>query len=144
MLSPCPLPRLAPQGAIEFLLTAAPTPELLRFIGNAINVYLWRVSTASPHKLAQFGLRPVVSGMAAESALDRVANVDFTPAYLYALIAEDEEVAVLALRAVHFYAHRYAAMDVRGVRREVGRLAQQVQAAAQTLAGIFDAIPRQE
>ncbi|WP_420177868.1 hypothetical protein [Kerstersia gyiorum] len=102
------------------------------FVCNAISVYFRRLLRASPDKLCRFGFSPVATAVQAELALARVANMDFSPAFLVRLIA-DSETADLALRAVRFYAARYADLDFDAVTAEVGDGASDVMAAARTI-----------
>ncbi|AZV93648.1 hypothetical protein CBF45_07880 [Bordetella sp. J329] len=99
------------------------------FVCNAISVYFRRLQRASPEKLRRFGFSPVATAVLAELALARVANMDFSPAFLVRLIA-DRDTAALALRAVRFYAARYAELDFEAVSAEVGERASDVMAAA--------------
>lgn len=95
------------------------------FVCNAISVYFRRLQRASPEKLRRFGFSPVATAVLAELALARVANMDFSPAFLVRLIA-DRDTAALALRAVRFYAE----LDFEAVSAEVGERASDVMAAA--------------
>lgn len=127
-------PRLTPQYVAEYLCSITHTHELTIFACNAIEIYFDRIVRASEDKLIRFGLRPVIAPMAAESALARVECVEFSHAYLHALVAGDPEVAVLAMRAVHFYTQRFSQMTLDEVLAEVGGAAAYVKAAADVLA----------
>ena len=122
-----------PQIAAIALISAAPTDELMQFVGNAIVRYFRRIIRADGKKLAQFGLRPVISPAAADEALRRVEYVEYSSAWLHALVANDPEVARLALRAVGFYAKRFADAHLEQVSAEAGEAAMQVKAAAEIL-----------
>lgn len=119
-----------PQIAAIALISAAPTDELMTFVGNAIVTYFNRILKADPKKIAQYGLRPIIAPAAASAALARVQYVEYSAAWVHALVANDGEVARLALRAVRFYAQRYAAAHLEQVSNEVGEPAMQVKAAA--------------
>lgn len=127
-------PRQVPPAVASLLALAAPTQELHQFVGNAITTYLDRITRATAEKLLAHGLRPVVSLMAAESALARVAGMEFGPGFVHVAVGDDGEAALLVLRAVVFYARRFADMDLDGVSDEVGECALQVKAAAGVLA----------
>lgn len=85
-----------PQLTAVALANMAMNDEMTMFIGNAISVYFKRVMHSSPAKLAKYGLRPIISPVAAEAALLRVQHVEYSEAWLHALIANDAEVAALA------------------------------------------------
>lgn len=122
-----------PQIAAIALISAAPTDELMQFTCNAIVRYFRRVIKADGKKLARFGLRPIIAPVAAGEALDRVLYVEYSAAWLHALVANDSEVASLALRAVTFYAKRFATAHLEQVSNEVGESAMQVKAAAEII-----------
>lgn len=125
--------RQNPQLAAVTLISAAPTEELMQFVGNAITMYFRRIIKADDTKLVKHGLRPIASKLAAADALNRVLYVDYSAAWLHALIANDAEAARLALRAVKFYAARFSAAHLEQVSREVGEMAMQVKDAAQII-----------
>jgi len=128
-INPC----LTPQLVAQILCDVARTSDLMQFVGNAIHIYFQRVTGATHQKLVRYGLRPVISPMVAEQALDRVAEVQYSEAYIHGLVANDGDVAVLALRAVQFYARRYSSMDLAQLSNEVGESAMQIKAAASIL-----------
>lgn len=113
---------MTPAEIIALLQRAAPTPQAAQFTEIAIRTYFDRVTTASWSKLIAYGLRPVVAPIAAEFALDRAdrANAQTLEQLLTALIAEDEMVADLTVRAVLFYARRFAVMDNLDIESEIG------------------------
>lgn len=122
-----------PQLAAMALISAAPTDDLIRFVGIAISRYFHRLIKANEKKLVAYGFRPVVSPMAAQTALERVQRIEYSQAWLHALIANDFEAARLALRAVEFYAKRFATAKFEQVLSEVGDAATQIKAAAQII-----------
>lgn len=124
---------LNPQIAAVALIAAAPNEHLMQFTCNAIVRYFHRVINADEKKLAKFGLRPIIAPLVASEALDRVQYVEYSAAWLHALVANDMEVAKLALRAVKFYAERFATAHLEQVSNEVGEPAMQVKAAAKII-----------
>lgn len=131
---------LNPQIAAQAIVSVAHTDEIFWFVGNAIERYFTRlVQFTDMNKLVECGLRPVVSPVAAEEALRRGQHAtSYTAAWVHALIANDAEAARLALRAVAYYAKRYAAADLALVSDEVGETAMQMKAAAKFLQVAFD------
>lgn len=131
-----------PQLAATLLINVAPTQELMWFIGHAVRVYFTRlIDFDKPERLADYGLRPVVSPLAAEEALRRVAYVEFSSAWVHALIANDAEVARLALRAVDYYAKRYSTKHLEQVSTEVGESAMRAMDCAHLIAMTLDITP---
>ncbi len=131
-----------PQLAATMLINVAPTAELMWFVGHAVRVYFNRlIDWDKPEQLAKFGLRPVVSPLAADEALRRVAYVEFSAAWVHALIANDAEAARLALRAVAYYAKRYSTLHLEQVSAEVGELAMQAVECARLIAMTLDLAP---
>lgn len=133
-----------PQLAAVALISAAPNDQLMQFVCNAVAAYFQRLIKASPAKLMRHGLRPVVAPAAAEEALGRVQFVDYSDAWIHALIANDAEVARLALRAVRFYAERYATAHLALVSAEVGEAAMQVKEAAEIINVTLDVTTLQQ
>lgn len=127
-----------PQLAATALISAAPTDELIQFVGNSIVRYFRRILQANPKTLAQCGLRPIVSPAAAAEALDRIAYVQYSPAWVHALVANDAEVARLALRAVNYYAKRFSAAHLQQVSDEVGENALHIKAVAEIICVTLD------
>lgn len=127
-----------PQLAAITLISAAPTDELMQFTCNAVVRYFHRIIKADEKKLVRFGLRPIIAPVAASEALDRIQFVQYSAAWLHALVANDAEVARLALRAVEFYATRFATAHLEQVSNEVGEAAMQVKAAAQIISMTLD------
>ncbi|MGG4603712.1 hypothetical protein ACLPHM_02840 [Paenalcaligenes sp. Me131] len=128
-----------PQLTAVALANMAMNDEMTMFIGNAISVYFKRVMHSSPAKLAKYGLRPIISPVAAEDALRRVQHVEYSEAWLHALIANDAEVAALAWRGVQFYAKRYAEMDLTAMSEEVGEVAMTLKDTARLITLALDA-----
>lgn len=126
----------------ELLRLTCEDEQRMAFVCNAISVYFRRLQTASPKKLVAAGLQAVVTPLVAELALQRVERTDYSPAFLVRLIA-DRDVAVLAWRAVRFYAARYASMPLDVLSDEVGEGASDVAAAASTIHFMLQAIEEQ-
>lgn len=110
-----------PQLAATAIICAAPTEQLMWFVGHAVRLYFTRlVEWEKPEELTKFSLRPVMSPVAAEEALKRIEYIEFSTAWVHALIANDPEAARLALRAVEYYAKRYSTLHPESVSDEVG------------------------
>src|SRR5699024_259065 len=122
-----------PQLTARLLISMASTEATMHFVACAIQQYFLRITQASTKKLVRHGLRPIIAPMVAEASLQRVEDVNYSAAWLHALIADDVETAELAWRAVTFYADMYADMELAELQNEIGNGALKIKDTARLL-----------
>lgn len=126
--------QITPQLVTTRLVTiGSASPAIMLFVCRSISLYLSRIIASSDVKLIRYGLRPVLSPMSAKEALERVKKVRYSEAWIYALVANDNEVARLAWRAVCFYAERYSKQSLEEVKKELGAIAEVIKKAAESV-----------
>lgn len=103
----------------RLILRLASTQREVDFVWTAIDAYFARIVAASEQKLVSHGMRPFVTPIAAELALERAVYSTSFPEFIASLIGGDELVADLAIRAVRFYATRFAVMDNTSISAEL-------------------------
>lgn len=105
---------------IRLVLRAATTKREQLFVWLAVDTYLQRILAASEQKLIAHGMRPFVTPVAAELALDRAQQCNGLADYLTRLIDHDDLIADLVLRSIRFYSARFAAMSNAEITAELG------------------------
>lgn len=111
---------IEPSQAIELLLRAATAQREKTFVVFAVRTYFRRVMYASMRKLLAYGLRPVVTPIAAELALARARQAKTFSQFMEQLIDDDAEVANLVLRAINLYCTRVISEPLEVIEREFG------------------------
>lgn len=111
---------IEPSQAIELLLRAATAQREKTFVVFAVRTYFRRVMNASMRKLLAYGLRPVVTPIAAELALTRARQAKTFSQFMEQLIDDDAEVANLVLRAINLYCMRLINEPLEVIEREFG------------------------
>ena len=122
---------IEPTQAIELLLRAATAQREKTFVVFAVRTYFRRVMNASMRKLLAYGLRPVVTPIAAELALTRARQAKTFNQFMEQLIDDDAEVANLVLRAINLYCMRLINEPLEVIERELGMQARELCNAAQ-------------
>lgn len=126
-----------PQLSAHILASLAINPQSIEFICFCIESYFGRLLSAPMETLISYGIRPVVAPMAAETALQRVDDVNYSIGWIHALIADDPEAAKLALRAIATYAHHYSRKPLNRLKNEVGEQAMQIHTVSKQLTSLL-------
>jgi len=122
-----------PDIAVRLLLRAATAPREERFVVYAVRTYFTRVMHASMKKLRAYGLRPVVTPVAAELALNRAVCARTFPEFVTQLVSDDHDVADLVLRAIRLYADLFSRLGVQAQKSKSSDIERDMYIAAQVI-----------